>query len=113
MQYYVHPGTQRSNVQHTGCTRQQHLLMGRFPHGPFLGNTLQMSLLYIMLYVIIVFLRSYILPPIYGKIHFVVHLLTNTFMAASNLARLRGLTIFLTKSHSWSSRPTLSFGWSS
>ena len=52
MQYYIRPGTKRSNVRHTGCIEQQHLLMGRFPHGPFLGNSLQMNLLYIMLYVI-------------------------------------------------------------
>ena len=49
-----------------------------------------MSLLYIMLYVIIVFLSSYILPPIYGKINFIAHLLANTFRATSNSARLRG-----------------------
>ena len=78
MQYYIRPGTKRSNVRHTGCIEQQHLLMGRFPHGPFLGNSLQMNLLYIMLYVIIVFLSSYFLPPIYGKIHFAALLLVST-----------------------------------
>ena len=49
-----------------------------------------MSLLYIMLYVIIVFLSSYILPPIYGKINFIAHLLANMFRATSNSAWLRG-----------------------
>ena len=37
-QYYVHPGTKRSNVRHTGCTRQQHLLMGRFPQRAVFGE---------------------------------------------------------------------------
>ena len=34
----------------------------------------------IMLYVIIVFLSSYILPPIYGMIHIADHLVANKFI---------------------------------